>query len=531
MASGNRARPVSFPPGANLSDYYKVEGLVRLAEGRMFYLVNDHRPDRATRRCWECGSEDSPNGVAVCVSCGAPIVVRRFLMSSRWERSGFDPYISFFQKQIVHPALLSPCDVFPYPDENPNQICSVVPYNNETFLLDEPAPLAMEKVLRFAQRGIGMLAMLANKGVRLNWLHRSNFLIRPGGDVILFDPDIAEVRDEPLGPEDTAQSVRELGELLRRYTPLEESAWQSFFAEAERGDYPNVSELGRALQKQAPPHSGRLTVHAGMTDVGLMRMLNEDNWGWTRLTDGVELFVVADGMGGHDAGEVASQLAVETISRVAKERIDVTPRPSVDEIENILDEAFQTANNTIKGNAEERGSDMGTTLVACMVIDDAVALCANVGDSRGYLIRASTLHQITRDHSLVARMVEQNRLTPEEARNHPHSNILLRTVGTERNVEIDIFRVELEAGDRILLCSDGLWGEVDDAEIEGILAQHADNRISSRELVRAAHMGGGKDNITVIVVNVPRDGGATDASVPVETDGEGSAEESPAGPG
>lgn len=240
-----------------------------------------------------------------------------------------------------------------------------------------------------------------------------------------------------------------------------------------------------------------------MTDVGLHRALNEDNWGWARLTPGVELFVVADGMGGHDAGEVASALAVETLVREARSRIDVSPRPSVDAIENILDESFQEANNTIKGNAEERGSDMGTTLVACMVIDDSTALCANVGDSRGYLVRDGRLHQITRDHSLVARMVEQNRITAEEARNHPHSNILLRTVGTERNVDIDIFRVELGPGDRLLLCSDGLWGEVDDPEIEAVLNSSDDNRVVSRELIRAAHMGGGKDNITVIVVSVP----------------------------
>jgi protein phosphatase len=117
--------------------------------------------------------------------------------------------------------------------------------------------------------------------------------------------------------------------------------------------------------------------------------------------------------------------------------------------------------------------------------------------------RGGQLHQVTRDHSLVARMVEQNRITAEEARNHPHSNILLRTVGTERNVDIDIFRVELEVGDRLLLCSDGLWGEVEDKEIEAVLTEHADNRITARELIRAAHMGGGKDNITVVLVAVP----------------------------
>jgi protein phosphatase len=148
------------------------------------------------------------------------------------------------------------------------------------------------------------------------------------------------------------------------------------------------------------------------------------------------------------------------------------------------------------------GNDMGTTMTAALVYKNELALVANVGDSRGYLMRDQVLHQITRDHSLVARMVEQNRLTPEEARNHPHSNILLRTVGTERDVEIDIFTVELEKGDRLLLCSDGLWGEIEDQDIEAILNHYADPRVVCREMVRAALHGGGKDNVTIVLVEI-----------------------------
>ena len=512
MASGTRARPSSFPPGSSVSDYYRVEGLVRLSEGRMFYLVNDHRPDRPTRRCWECGHEDNKHNHGNCEACGCSLAVRRFLLSSRWDRTLFEAYTQFFQRQIAHPAFLSPCDVFPWPDEHPNQLCSVVPYNGETFLLDEAAPLPLAKAVRFAQRACGMLGMLSYNGVRLGWLNRSNFLLRPSGDVMLFDPEVVGVAEGPLDAEETRPVVMQLGEILRRYTPVEEQEWQQFFLEAERGAFASPAEFGRALQIEAGHQRQHVaTRHAGMTDVGLQRALNEDNWGWSRLTPGVELFVVADGMGGHDCGEVASKLAVETMIQVARQKLDVSPRPSVDAIEAILDEAFQTANNTIKGNAEARGNDMGTTLVACMLVDDRVALFANVGDSRGYLVRNGTLHQVTRDHSLVARMVEQNRLTAEEARHHPHSNILLRTVGTERNVDIDIFRVDVEPQDRLMICSDGLWGEVDDAEMETLLVQHDENRVAVRELVRAAHLGGGKDNISVIIAAVPESAETHDA--------------------
>jgi protein phosphatase len=109
------------------------------------------------------------------------------------------------------------------------------------------------------------------------------------------------------------------------------------------------------------------------------------------------------------------------------------------------------------------------------------------------------LHQITVDHSFVQKLVERGKLTPEAARNHPQSNILLRTVGTERDVEIDIFRVELEPGDRVLLCSDGLWGEVEDVDIAAILQTYSDPRVAARELVRASHQGGGKDNCTLLL--------------------------------
>lgn len=488
----------------NLSDYYKVEGPIRLAEGRIFYLVNDHRPDRKTRRCWECGNEENPTTAASCRECGASLATRRFLLTTRWDRSGFEPFLAFFQRQVNHPALLAPCDVFLFPEDAPNQICSVVPYSNETLLLDEAAPLPLDRVVNLAQRAIGMLGMLCHNGIKLGWLSRANFILRPGGEVLLFDPDVARVVDEPLPPTEAFPSVCELGGILRRYTPVEERGWQDLFGRAEAGEFATPAEFGQAVMRAAQPRArARSTAHGGMTDVGLVRSLNEDNWGWVRLTDGVDLFVVADGMGGHDSGEIASQMAVATLCATARAGIANAQDRTVEQYQALLHHAFVTANNTIKANAEQRGNDMGTTMVAALIIENRVALWANVGDSRGYIFRNGVLTQITRDHSLVARLVEQNRLTAEEARNHPHSNILWKTVGTERDIAVDVFETDLEPGDRLLLCSDGLWGEVEDAVIERVLSQYEDNRIASRELIRAAHNGGGKDNITVVVASVP----------------------------
>jgi serine/threonine protein phosphatase PrpC len=496
MASPSQ-RPAPFPPGTPLSEHYTVEGLVRLAEGRMFYLANDDRPDRPRRFCWECGSDDTPRAEGRCVSCGADLTVRRFIVSVRWDREGFEPFVDYFEKRIEHPGFASPVDMF---FQGP-VLCTVTPWNGEGLLLDEGAPLPLQQVMDMAQRVTGMLAFLHANGVRLSRLARGHFLVREGDRFLLFDPDIAEVTPGPMPEERRHEEVAWLGGILRRYTPVNAVRLHDFFLQTEDGAFTSPLAFGRALEQLFSDEAHEFPQGtAAMTDVGLVRSLNEDNWGWIHLGGATNLYVCADGMGGHDKGEVASQIAVETICREARARLVQLPNPNPEALEQLLEASFQAGNNGIKDYSERLRSDMGTTMVACLIHESRLALVANVGDSRGYLLRELVLHQITRDHSLVARMVEQNRITPEEARTHPHSNILLRTVGTERDVDIDIFSVELEPGDRILLCSDGLWGEVEDADIENILNHYADPRLACRELVRAAHHGGGKDNVTVVLV-------------------------------
>ncbi len=501
MGSAARNRPPPFPPGMELGKHFRVEALVRLSEGRMFYLVSDDRSDLPTRRCWECGHSDSPRGSAVCTSCGTSFEARtQFLMSTRWAPELFEPYVRFFEKKFKHPGILHPDDVFVHG----NVLCSVVRYRGESLVLDEAAPLPPRSVLNLGQRFAGLLAYLHHNGVSLRRLSKANILMRRDqGRMLLFDPDVAAVYDGPVPEARRNLELAALGQLLRRFTPVNINRMRDYFAMAEEGAFSNPLELGRGIEKlfdeiqDVEPLPGK----AAMTDVGLARVLNEDNWGWVQLREGVYLYVVADGMGGHDSGEVASEVATNTICRVARERMAKVAHVTPETMENILDEAFQEANNTVKSTAESRGNDMGTTLVATMIAGN-VGLMANVGDSRGYLYRDGQLHQVSKDHSLVAKMVEQGRITPEEARNHPHSNILLRTVGTERNVEIDIFKMDLLPGDKILMCSDGLWGEVDDEQIETLLGQYEDVRTCSRELVRAAHHGGGKDNVTLNLITV-----------------------------
>jgi protein phosphatase len=501
MSYAAEARPAPMLSGTPLGEHFAVEALVRLCEGRMIYVLNDDRPDLPTRHCWDCGSDDTPRGDVICVGCETNLPdSQKFMLSVRWGAWNFEKQLEFYSRDLEHPGILWPDSVFVEND----YLHTVVRYRNESLMVDQGAPFSVERVLHLSQRFAGLTAYLHRSGVTLDTLERHHFVYRKGEDTfLLFDPDVAEILDHPVPTNQRGWEVRRLAAILRRYTPVNNNPLADFLLEAERGAHKSPLEFGRAVERlfteasraAAPPGM------AAMTDVGLSRTLNEDSWGWVQLGENASLVVVADGMGGHEAGEVASNLAVEIICSDARERFSENGNLDANALEEMLRNAFQEANNTVKGLAEERHNDMGTTMVAALVAGET-GIIANVGDSRAYRMRNQALEQISKDHSLVARMVEQNRLSPEEARTHPHSNILLRTVGTERNVEIDTFKIELEPGDRLLLCSDGLWGEVEDTDIESILQHYEDSRTAARELVRASHHGGGKDNVTILLVGV-----------------------------
>lgn len=466
----------------------------------MFYLANDVRADLATRRCWECQHPGTTRDSAACDKCGAPMRDRRFLVAARWDDTLFPAMDKLFAARLEHPGLCAPIEVF----RHAGVYYTVAHYSGEGLMIDEAAPLLNERLLYLAQRMVGTLAFLHRRGVVLQTLTRANLLVGPDGSVRLYDLEIEELLAQPVPVARRTAVTLAMGELLRRYCNVEATSLTEIMAAVEAGVESELPKLGRQLESAHEEHAHRSfgPLDGAMSDVGLTRQLNEDNWGWLRLSDRSRLYVVADGMGGHDGGEVASALAVQTICRVAREGEAKLPNTD-DELEELLDTAFQAANNTVKENAEAKGTDMGTTLVSCMVVDNRLGFLANVGDSRGYLLRDGGLFQVSRDHSLVQKMVERGRLTQEEARHHPHSNILLRTVGTERDVDIDIFRVEFQPGDKVLICSDGLWGEVEDRDIESILNTYSDPRIAARELVRAAHTGGGKDNVTLVIFTIP----------------------------
>lgn len=261
-------------------------------------------------------------------------------------------------------------------------------------------------------------------------------------------------------------------------------------------------------------------VAGGVSDVGMVRHANEDSW-----LIGDRLWAVADGMGGHQGGEVASRLSIEILS----EHFDEFSAEA-------LVEAAQAANAAVHDRASEHSDlrGMGTTLCAMGLIDTDDGSQAleviNIGDSRCYRWRDRQMTQITRDHSLVEDMRAAGQITDAEAALHPHRNIVTRALGIQPRVKVDSFQLAPVAGDRYVLCSDGLFNEVPVDRIAATLRRLADPQEAAAELVRQANEAGGRDNVTCVVVDVLDAAGAIAIDdVDAEVDGDDVAEASPGG--
>ena len=233
-----------------------------------------------------------------------------------------------------------------------------------------------------------------------------------------------------------------------------------------------------------------------ITDVGRMRSQNQDNVYGTTSPIGPlpNLFLVADGMGGHNAGDYASRRAIELV----KESVEQSPGTEPVEV---LRTAITTANDMLLSEArqQEEKSGMGTTFVAATIVNEEL-LVANVGDSRLYVLHDGQLRQITLDHSLVEEMVRTGSMSQEMAYHHPKKHMITRAVGAEDKVDIDFFDVSLFGDEIILLCSDGLSNMVEDDRIRELLLTKESAQQRAESLVQAANQKGGRDNITVIVV-------------------------------
>lgn len=232
-----------------------------------------------------------------------------------------------------------------------------------------------------------------------------------------------------------------------------------------------------------------------ISDVGRKRQKNEDSY---LINDELNLFIVADGMGGHAGGEYASRIAIQTIEQKFQDNL----KAPVAESEVILKAAIQDAGLKIVAKAEEDRAlkGMGTTVIA-LHLDGKHGLLGHVGDSRGYLFRDGVLEQLTEDHSLVNEQVKSGLITAEEAKTHQFKNIITRSVGVTTEVDVDVISKKLKSGDAFLLCSDGLSNLVETREMEKELREK-EPILAAKYLVDLANKRGGDDNITLVLIEV-----------------------------
>lgn len=234
------------------------------------------------------------------------------------------------------------------------------------------------------------------------------------------------------------------------------------------------------------------------TDKGKVREANQDAFYTNTLSDGTVLAVVCDGMGGASAGDIASKTAVEVISQYVLNAYN--PSMTSDDKIRLLDNAILSANLEIftLSQKDNRLNGMGTTAVVALVLENQAIIC-NVGDSRAYSVN-DRLVQLTRDHSMVQSLVESGKLSPEEARVHPEKNVITRALGVEENVLTDSYVVEIKKDDKLLLCTDGLSNYASEDSILNIVNNNISDKVTDL-LINEANLGGGRDNITAVVIS------------------------------
>ena len=244
---------------------------------------------------------------------------------------------------------------------------------------------------------------------------------------------------------------------------------------------------------------------SALTDIGLVRKINEDSYAVGKADGANAMLILADGMGGHKAGKLASSKACECIKSYLTENYEINKQYTDFDMEQILKKSIIYANDVIYKSSSDNSdlNGMGTTCVVCIVRDDNLYI-ANVGDSRLYLIDAKNknINQITVDHSYVQTLVEQKLITKDMAATHPQKNIITRAVGTEFWVDVDCFKVQNADGKRVLMCSDGLTNMVCDSKLLKMSLECDDIDVLAKNYIDEANKAGGRDNITVIIAEI-----------------------------
>ncbi|GBC98336.1 Serine/threonine phosphatase stp [bacterium HR17] len=494
--------PPPLPEGTLLNERrYEILAFLGARDG-----VNEYHAVETTprKRCPVCHTMN-PSDSNFCEQCGGELSAAEAVPFFVRLREAATPTAlqaerALFDKELHHPRIAAPLALFtatPYDERH----YAVFPAIDGTPLAQVEADDA-DTALAWARDIAEVFALLNAKGVSLS---------RPLTEAVIFTDDGTPfLVSDALRPEpgDWAPVREAFQDAVRRWlmgvgaAPLAQRV-ENLLASAN--DWQQIAEtIAHLLTELHAPPTLRLTV-ASATDVGRRREHNEDSYWVLQVerchldrTETLALLAVADGMGGHAAGEVASRLCLQVFADSLLNAVKQWVNFNDPDWAEALRQAAMEANRQVFAEAQTMRNNMGTTLVAAVVCHSR-ALFANVGDSRGYIVRDGSLKQVTKDHSYVQQLVDLGMLTPEQARHHPQGNIITRAIGIDPAVEVDIFEIALQKGDIILLCSDGLVDMVDDADIERVLLSEPDLELAAARLVQLANAAGGDDNITVVI--------------------------------
>ena len=519
-------------PGTRVGEYE----IVALHEERAGQVI--YRAQAPADVCAQCGTRAAEADARFCEECGAELLPRDVLLLER-SLDGDQPAVG--PARLVELPddplrnLLPPVTAFTANDRQYLVMEAEVPgFQALAELLagqgvapEQPAALDESDALPIATQLAQLLNYLHQNGTALGDLSLAQLLIGPQQRLRLRDASNLRPLTEPLRQADLQQFMHTLEDLTR--TPRETrklstetldgaqqlpKSLEDVLALGRMGALADAESWLTALQGiAAEKRAARgLTTQVGAaTDVGVQREIDEDAFMTQELRIAIAgtfvnagIYVVADGMGGHAAGEVASTLAVQAAANgIAQQLVALasTAEQGVDDeqLKALVSTAVEQANLAVFQEGQRRANDMGTTITLALVVGDR-CIVGNVGDSRTYLFRGGKLQRISKDHSLVMRLVDVGQITEDEIYSHPHRSAILRSLGEKPKVETDLFPLRLEPSDALFLCSDGQWEMVRDPRMTEVITTVDDPQAACDQLIDEANANGGEDNITAVLV-------------------------------
>ncbi len=508
---------------------------VCVTEGhRNVYLAEDLVP---SRRCAMCSTVTADADEIFCSACGADLAeadntATRYMVSEEDNDRAIRCERQLLAMQLTHPGLLLPVAVLEATHRDGVRIYRVMPEFAPRRLQSLSRPIDEATVVRWGTDLAEAMAFLHQHQVALGAVDAAHIAVDGQralwtglNDVTIIPPEQRAANHETFVADVKALARLLVGMLTPGSSGEADARISGSLRQLLTQTLDRVSDVRavalasglRAIQLEARP-SGASSLRVGYrTDVGRARELNEDSALVLDLDSGAAvdalaemkrgLYVVADGMGGYDAGEAASGLVIQVMTQLARQGLGPSPAPggALDSPSTHLRQWVEEANRAVHAARLSAESEMGTTVVAA-VIAGALATIANVGDSRCYHIGSSGLRRVTTDHSLVERLVAVGQITRAEAESHPQRNVIYRAVGDKPEVEVDLYEQVLGGGEALMLCSDGLSGMVPDERLLQLWKTSVSPQDACDRMVAAANQAGGEDNITVIIIQASPNG-------------------------